>query len=341
VLTQPADLSEDAIAAALTARWDLRVVALSYQAVGFGSHHWLATGAGGDQLFVTVDDLRDRQRGPDDSLDTAFAGLARAFGSALSLRRDAGLEFVLAPRPAADGAVVHRLTDRYSLVVHPYLADCEPGHDDGFRSSTDRQAVLDLVIAVHGASATPPPVCDFALPGEADLIAALRSTGETWNRGPYGPPARDLLARHAAGLTVIMQAYRELAGRVRARPERQVITHGEPSSGNVLRTPAGWVIVDWESALLAPPERDLWALAEEDPAILAAYCAGTGTEVDRDSLALHRLWYDLAEISAYLRLFREDHEQTEDCAESWQNLEYFLRPADRWPGLLPPGAKAS
>ena len=113
-----------------------------------------------------------------------------------------------------------------------------------------------------------------------------------------------------------------------------VITHGGPDPGNVLKTPAGLVLVDWESALLAPPERDLWALAESDPGLLDAYSAATGTAIDTDALALYRMWFDLAEISLYVRWFRSSHDDTADAAEGWRNLQYFLRPAQRWPDLL-------
>ena len=113
-----------------------------------------------------------------------------------------------------------------------------------------------------------------------------------------------------------------------------VITHGEPDAANTLKTRAGLLFVDWESALLAPPERDLWALAESDPGLLDAYSAATGTAIDTDALTLHRLWYDLAEISGYIRWFRRAHDDTADAAEGWQNLQLFLRPAQRWPDLL-------
>ena len=46
------------------------------------------------------------------------------------------------------------------------------------------------------------------------------------------------------------------------------------------------------------------------------------------------MWYDLAEISGYVRWFRSSHDDTADAAEGWQNLQYFLRPAQRWPDLL-------
>ena len=89
------------------------------------------------------------------------------------------------------------------------------------------------------------------------------------------------------------------------------------------------VIVDWDFVRLAPPERDLWDLAENDRSVLAAYAKATGTAIDFSALALFRMWYDLSEIAGYLDLFRAAHNDTEDTAESWKNLEYFLRPAQR------------
>jgi aminoglycoside phosphotransferase (APT) family kinase protein len=234
--------------------------------------------------------------------------------------------------------VLRRLIDRYSLVVHPYLAHCQSGQDGEFESSADRHAVLALLVRLHRAKAARPPADNFEIPGRAALLAAMRSTGQPWQAGPYGTRSRDLLARHAADLGALLAAFDELAGRVRTRGDRMVITHGEPDAGNVLKTPGGLVFVDWESALLAPPERDLWALAESDPGLLGAYGAATGTAIDTDALALYRMWFDLAEISLYVRWFRSGHDDTPDAAEGWRNLQYFLRPAQRWPGL--PGRPA-
>ena len=296
--------------------------------------HWLAVDSSGLKLFVTVDDLSEKLRDDTDTTSGVFARLGQAFESALSLRRDAGLDFVVAPLPAIGGRVLRRLTGRYSLVVHPYLADCQSAQDGEFESSADRHAVLALLVRLHTAKAARPPADNFAIPGRAALLAAMHTTGQPWQAGPYGTRSRDLLARHAADLGALLAAFDKLAGRVRTRGGRMVITHGEPDAGNVLKTPAGLVLVDWESALLAPPERDLWALAESDPGLLDAYSAATGTAIDTDALALYRMWYDLAEISLYVRWFRSGHDNTADAAEGWENLQYFLRPAQRWPDLL-------
>ena len=60
------------------------------------------------------------------------------------------------------------------------------------------------------------------------------------------------------------------------RPARGVLTHGEPHPGNTMLTAAGWLLIDWDTALVAPPERDLWSLDPGDGSILSAYADATG-----------------------------------------------------------------
>ena len=333
MFTRPDDLTEGQIRAELAASWNFAAQTLSYLPVGFGSHHWQVTDAAGRQLFLIVHDLPHMLRSRLDTAEAAFGRLVTAFGCALSLRRDKNLEFVIAPVPTITGMVVRRLSGRYSLAVCPYLTDCKPGYADDFPAA-DRPAVLRLLTELHRATPSAAPQrCDFGLQNADGLRAAIDSTGEPWRTGRYGEQARALLARHAAGVTALMTAYSDLAENVRSRPERFVVTHGEPNPQNVLRTPAGFVIVDWDFVQLAPPERDLWDLAETDPSVLAAYTEATGTVIDSGALALFRMWYDLSEIAEYIELFRGTHDDTEDSAESWKNLEHFLRPAERWPQL--------
>lgn len=340
MFTRPTDLDEGQLRAELAASWNFAAETLSYWPVGFGSHHWLAADGAGRQLFLTVHDLPQMLHSRLDSAQAAFGRLETAFGCALSLRREADLEFVIAPVPAVGGEVVRRLSDRYSLAVFPYLTDCEPGQVGPFPPA-DRPEIVRLLTDLHRA--TPkiaPQQCDFELQNADALHTAIESTGQPWLTGRYGERARVLLDQHTAGVIALMTAYVDLAAGARSRPERFVVTHGEPNARNVLRTPVGFVIVDWDFARLAPPERDLWELAETDPSVLAAYTDATGTAIDYGALALFRMWYDLSEIAGYIELFRADHHDTDDAAESWRNLRYFLRPAERWPDLGLPACQA-
>jgi hypothetical protein len=336
VFTRPGDLTDRQIAAELAAGWDFAAETLGYLPVGFGSHHWLAVNAAGQQLFLTVHDLRQMLHNREDTAQAAFGRLETAFGCALALRRDADLEFVVAPVPTPGGEVVRRLSERYSLAAFPYLADCEPGYEGEFPAA-DRLAVLHLVTRLHQTRPTvAPQQCDFELQKADDLRAAIDDMIEPWQTGPYGEPARALLARHAAGVTGLLGAYDEMARQARSKPERFVVTHGEPGPWNVLKSPAGFLFVDWDFVQLAPPERDLYDMAEADRSVLAAYREATGTEINPGALDLFRMWFDLSEIGEYIAMFRNAHDHTEDTAESWKNLEEFLRPAERWPKLRLP-----
>ena len=89
--------------ASLSDGWGIEAAHVTYLAVGGGSYHWVVAGGGGTRYFITVDDL-DRKGYLGPVRDSALEGLRRAFGTALALRDRGGLEFVLAPMPAASGA---------------------------------------------------------------------------------------------------------------------------------------------------------------------------------------------------------------------------------------------
>lgn len=146
--------------------------------------------------------------------------------------------------------------------------------------------------------------------------------------------ARALVADHTDGLGRLLTAFDALAARVNSEPERFVITHGEPGAHYVLVTDAVYVLVDWDTARLAAPERDMWSLDPGDGSALATYEACDGVELRDYALDAYRLWYDLFEIAGYVDLFRQPHRDDANAAESWKNLQHFLQPSTRWPTLM-------
>lgn len=318
---EPGDLPRHALVASLADGWNIVPTTLTYQPVGFGSHHWLATAAD-RRWFVTVDDLAAKRRDAEEPFDTADARL-RAALSAARTARDRGLEFVVAPIVGVNGDVVRRVGDRFSVAVYPFVDGVTRGWAD-FGSIDERLAVVDLIVDLHELGDVGAVTDDLAIPRRADLCAALDELTSTWDTGPFGERARRALATNAAGVERRLSRYDRLAADVAQRPERMVTTHGEPHVGNTIVGADGWSLVDWDTTLVAPPERDLWMLAGSEGAVLDAYTARTGRAVIDDALDCYRLWFDLAEIAGYVAHFREAHDDGADVRESWTNLRHFL-----------------
>ena len=110
-----------------------------------------------------------------------------------------------------------------------------------------------------------------------------------------------------------------------------VVTHGEPYGPNLVETDTGKsLLVDWDSALQAPRERDLWEIPEASVA-LSVYAAATSQQPEQRRLRLYRAWYHLAETAIYVHQFRNPHRGDLNDREAWGNLLTFLPSYSNWP----------
>jgi Phosphotransferase enzyme family len=333
MFTRPGDIADSDVASALSQGWGLDVDDVEYAPVGFGSYHW-RVGDHGRRWFVSVDDLEVRRRGAHETRADAGARLRAALTVARSLH-EAGLAFVVAPERTRAGNVLHVAHDRYAVALYQQVDG--DAHEWGpYPTRAARLEVVGLLGQVHRvlvASAAVAFADDFAIPSRDELARALASTGAPWRTGPYGEPARELLATHADALVRVLSIYDRLVANTASRAKPRVITHGEPHRANTIDTTNGVMLIDWDTALIAPPERDLWSLIDEDPSMANAYTARTGTEIDDDAITQYRLWWDLCEMSLYLADFRRAHGATEDTRVAWDGLRRHLDP-DRWRSLI-------
>lgn len=328
--TPPGDLAEATLRDALAAGWSLRCASLTYRPLGFGSHHWELLEATGARWFVTVDDLRTRRVVTGEPLTACFQRLRASLAAAQALRA-AGRDFVIAPLTAGDGEPLIRLADCFTAAVYPFV----PGESFDADTYTPQQAraALDLLIAVHTAPASARNRAlqdDYAIPFRDAVTGVLDGDDKgDPTMGPYARPAPELLAGHGVQVRRALDRYDGLVGAARADPPPLVLTHGEPHPGNIMRAGADWLLIDWDTALVAAPERDLWDLDPGDGSLLAAYRAATGTAPRPGLLELYRLRWDLTEIAVCLARFREPHGRSPDDEETWNNLREVL---ERLPG---------
>jgi spectinomycin phosphotransferase/16S rRNA (guanine(1405)-N(7))-methyltransferase len=325
MLNPPAELAEDALAAALAQGWDLKASSLEYRPLGFGSHHWEAVDASGTRWFVTADELEAKRYASSETLDTGFARLRAALITAQRLR-EAGLGFVVATVPTADREPVLRVGERFAVALYPFIAG-QSFEFGAFPSPEHRRAVVGLLVRLHtapGVAAADAAFDDFSIPHRDELEAALDTTRDIVERGPYTRRAAELLAANAGPIRGLLDRYDGLVRTVRSEAPRPVPTHGEPHPGNTMRGAGGWLLIDWDTALLAPPERDLWRPALEDESLLAAYAAATGIEPFPPALELYRLRWDVADLAAYADQFAGPHRGGRNEAAAWGYMRKLM-----------------
>ena len=278
----PIGVRDTQVLAAVHGHWDVRIDRVEHLPVGFGAHHWAAYAGAQPRLFVTLDGLGDRH---------TAATIEAAYAAAVTLR-DTGLEFVLASVPTVEGRLTARLLDG--------ALSCTPWRDGATDGPEDPAWTTAALARLHATSPPPglPPWRPLVPADLADTTAAL--TRRAWGPGPHADAARDAVRRHLGAIEIWTARYHHLAGVARDRV--WVATHGEPGGHNQLVTADGRILVDWESAKLAPAERDLRTLVED----------GVETGADPAMLELFDLEWRLDEVSQFAAWFAAPHTGTAD-----------------------------
>lgn len=324
----PEGLDESELIASVAEDWGLDVASARHLAVGFGSYHWVVVEVNGSRLFVTVDDLEQKEY-LGQTRDAAFEGLRSAFDTALALRV-AGGEFVVAPLPTPRGETVRRVDSNYSVAVFPFVEGVSrPFHESP--TLEERDDLVRMLVRLHQAT---PSVTSMArpisiqLPGRAGLESALQELNGEWTGGPFSESARALVSRNAAGLRRLLDTFDYFSDQVVTAGMPPVITHGEPHPGNVLSTADGLVLVDWDTVGLAAPERDLWMVDSGTGRELTLYADASGRHLDTDTIATYRIRWKLDDIATFVKQFRSPHDKTADTELAWVSLGKSLQSED-------------
>lgn len=151
----------------------------------------------------------------------------------------------------------------HRLSVVPWVSDLRAL--DGPMTDAHWRAYGELLAAVHAVPVTDELVRLLPPGGAAypEIVAATRATAERLRApgpaDPAGPPVAELAALWSAmadRVSTLTGAMERLDANRGDRPV--VVCHGDPHLGNLLLGPNGQVwLIDWDDAVLAPPECDL------------------------------------------------------------------------------------
>jgi hypothetical protein len=317
--SRPSDLPDAVVAAAASGGWGLPPTTAVYAPVGYGSHHWSLADAAGRQWFASVNVM---------ALDDteAFDQLAASIKVAVEVR-EAGLGFAVAPLRRPDGAVLGRLPGGYALAVYPHVEGVSGSFGDAL-STAEAIELAGMLCSLHDvppAAVSGLGVDRLAIPGRVGLEAAIGAAADArpWE-GPYGERLHVLLTRRGADVLRVLDEHDRLVAEAGDQTGRLVLTHGEPHPGNVIRTVGGLVLIDWETAQLAPPERDVWMLDARSTGGADVYASCSGRRLDRGLVRRYRLAWAMADLAAFFPLLRDTRAETSDTAWSWEACQGTL-----------------
>jgi len=315
--------------------WRIRVASLEYVPEGGGAYHWKLTDDEGRHRFVTVDDLDDKDW-LGQTRQAVLDGLGRAMDTAAALRHQAGLEFVVAPVATSDGELLCPIDTRYTVSVFPFLT----GRSHPFGPYADerlRDEALDMLAALHRCTSV---VRDRALShlpsftARGEFDAFLRAPGLPWDGGPFSAAAHGLLMPSVADLVKLTTGFDNLVDLTSAARANRVITHGEPHPANLMSADGRLHLIDWDTAALAPPERDLSLVVTADGEGIDRYQEATGRRVEPAVITMYRVRWYLDDLASAVRLFRNRHRDSTDTRRWWQGLAPRLERLPEWLDLI-------
>lgn len=295
MLTPPTSVTTTEVAACLHAAYGLSPAAIDFLPLGAdrGTAVYRAITTDGGAFFVKL------RFGPFNAVSAELPGYLQ----------EQGLMHVIAPLQNTSGLYWTQM-GACALIVYPFVT----GHD-GYAAALTAQQWADLGATMRQMHALQlPDALAQRIPRE-DYTPRWRDEVSAWYQRAKVPagdaPTQALTAlmhRERAVIEVLVQRTNELTSTVRAKPEKMVLCHADLHAANMLIDGAGQLfVVDWDTALLAPKERDLMFIgagqfshfqsAEEEH---ARFGAGYGpVTADPEILAYYRYERIVQDIASF------------------------------------------
>jgi hypothetical protein len=325
------DIDTDRLRRALWVSYALRVERLTFLPVGFASLCYAVECADGTRRFLRLSDGGGF---------VPFTASDPEFYLPLThqLHTCGILPNVPHPARTLDGRFQTRF-DGWRLVLFNYIEGTVVGLD-GLHGGV-LQELARLVGVLHKSRSlidlSNPVVERFDIAFEGPLLSGLDALAELGGSERRGKRVlRDLLLPHRSEVLALLARLREYQSLARGRGKPMVICHTDLHGENLMVDRRGALhILDWEGAMLAPPEHDLCFFAGDDrfwDIFLPSYEAEFGrVDIDIDVVGFYLYRRNLEDLADYVvRILRGSDEArddadltgiSEDCIRGWSDLE--------------------
>lgn len=192
-----------------------------------------------------------------------------------------------------------------------------------------------LLARIHGCTASITPnvltLAKYDLPWRDELYTVLDAaeTGKP-HRNQYQHQVLEAISQHRSDILQTLERYDNLGRSAEALQTPFVITHGDPTPGNlILDTQNRLHLIDWDGVCLGPAEKDLVAFTSERfEVVLESYFPARQSEayLHANIFGFYIYEWTLNEIRDYGTKILFRNSNTEQNAYDWKSLQDYLPP---------------
>ena len=191
-----------------------------------------------------------------------------------------------------------------------------------------------LLATIHGCTdavaADSLTVATYNLPLRQELHIVLESPREIQPRNQYQKQLIEAIAQHSSEIEQTLERYDSLGRSASALQTPFVITHGDPTPGNLIIDAENRLhIIDWDGVCLGPPEKDLVAFTgERFEVVLERYLTErqNGAALHADIFGFYIYEWTLNEIRDYGTKILFKNSDTQQNEYDWESLQDYLPP---------------
>ena len=248
-----------------------------------------------------------------------------------------GISQIIAPIATYDGRIWASL-DRFAVTLSPFV-----NGRDGFSVELSDEQWVELGRAlkrIHHAE-LPYEIEDY-LRNETfsnywrDQVRAYQQMLTGTFSDPISAQLAELMRHRRAVVDELLCRSGQLADEMRSRSSAFVLCHADLHGGNILIDSQGRLfIVDWDTVILAPKERDLMFIGAgigkgwDDPRGSERFYQGYGeTDIDPVGIAYYRYERIVEDVSAYCQEILDSERGEADRLQALNYLSSQFRPDD-------------
>ncbi|MFC4807763.1 phosphotransferase enzyme family protein [Paenibacillus sp. GCM10023250] len=273
-------IADAALAGSLERAYPIRIQEIAFIPHGDSAYSYkLVCGGGAAYYLKLYDHANDRQRSGIDRLPRYLPLIRR-------LHRDGVFPNAARPVPNISGGLSSECGG-YTLVLYGFiegetLADAYPFPDGLLEEVAEVMAGIHRLASVAAGVGVASESFELAFADRLEsCLSALERTD--FAGSPVQLALRALISPERARIRGLLRLVRELRREAVADEREYVLCHGDLWGGNLIRGERGLSVLDWENALLAPPEFDWFGyIGDRFERFAAAYERRRGRPVALD-----------------------------------------------------------